>query len=137
MSGIFKIISQYQGKLIMFPILTLLFVLATFAFFILDKGRKTKYLPAILGIISGIILIFIGWGRLTHPSGLKTVWYGLATFTAACIALGSAWLLTIFATFSHTPKTSGRTGGGRKPGPGPVRRVRKSPDLATGPKENR
>lgn len=117
MSGIFKIISQYQGKLIMFPILTLLFVLATFAFFILDRGRKTKYLPAILGIISGIILIFIGWGKLTHPSGLKTVWYGLATFTAACIALGSAWLLTIFSSFSHKPKAQNRAVGARRPGP--------------------
>lgn len=100
MSSIFKIISQYQGRLVIFPILTLIFVLSTCIFFLIDRGRKTKYLPALIGIIAGIILLVIGSGRFTRLSGLKLVWFGLATFTAACIGLATAWLLTIFSAFS-------------------------------------
>lgn len=97
MASIFGIINKYRDQLSLLPILILVFVVATLLIYVfLHREPKFKYLPALVGILGGLLLVWIGSLNFTTDNGLRWVWYGIATFVAGCVGLGTAWLLALF-----------------------------------------
>lgn len=102
MASLFSIIGQYKGQLIMLPITILLFVVATFLLYLLFHAQKwMKYLPAAVGIVLGIFFFFRGFGLKAHISGLELLWKSVYFFVAGCIALATAWLVSLIESFSE------------------------------------
>lgn len=116
MASIFGIIGKYQAQLWLLPLLSLVFVLFTvILYFLFPRFRKLKYLPAIVGLLLGVILMAIGFMNFTTENGLRWVWYGTATFVGACIGLGTAWLLALFTGLPGMNDLSKKMGTTRTP----------------------
>lgn len=123
MASIFGIINKYKDQLNLLPILILIFVAATILVYVFfHREPKFKYLPALVGIIGGLILAWMGSRNFTTDNGLHWVWYGIATFVAGCVGLGTAWLLALFTSMpgmgnisKKTRKTVRKVGGKQKP----------------------
>lgn len=99
MASIFGIINKYKGQLNLLPILILIFVAATILVYVFfNREPKFKYFPALVGILGGLILMWVGSMNFTTDNGLRWVWYGVATFVAGCVGLGTAWLLALFTS---------------------------------------
>ncbi|MDD7732133.1 MAG: hypothetical protein PT957_00070 [Firmicutes bacterium] len=118
MASIFGIINKYKGQLNLLPILILIFVAATILVYVFfNREPKFKYFPALVGILGGLILIWMGSMNFTTDNGLRWVWYGVATFVAGCVGLGTAWLLALFTSMpgmgnfsKKTRRSAGKTG---------------------------
>lgn len=121
MASIFGIINKYKGQLNLLPILILIFVAATILVYVFfNREPKFKYFPALVGILGGLIIMWVGSMNFTTDNGLRWVWYGVATFVAGCIGLGTAWLLALFTSMpgmgDFSKKTRRSVGkGGPKP----------------------
>lgn len=105
MSSLFGIISKYKSQLTLLPVTILIFVVLSIILFILfRRDRLMKYVPALAGILLGILFLIFGFLNITQQNGLEWVWRGVAVFVAGCISLASAWLLAIFSSFVN-PQT--------------------------------
>lgn len=100
MSSLFGIISKYKSQLTLLPVTILIFVVLSMILFILfRRDRLMKYVPALAGILLGILFLIFGFLNITQKNGLEWVWRGIAVFVAGCISLATAWLLAIFSSF--------------------------------------
>lgn len=108
MSSILGIIEQYKSQLGMLPMMIIIFVVLTLlCYIIFNKYSKLKYVPALIGIVAGIIFMVMGVMKVTSPGGLDNMLKGLYLFVAGCIALGTAWLITLVGGLMSNKEESG------------------------------
>lgn len=101
MSSILGLISEYKDQLTALPTVIIIFVLATLLCYILfNKYKLVKYIPALIGIVVGIIFLIDGINNIVEPDGLEIIWRGLYFFVAGCIALGTAWIIALLSSMT-------------------------------------
>lgn len=100
MSSLFAMISKYKDQLTLLPVTILIFtVLSIILFTLFRRDRLIKYVPALAGILLGIIFLIFGVLNIAQKTGLEWMWRGVAVFVGGCISLATAWLLAIFSSF--------------------------------------
>ena len=115
MASLFGIIAQYQSKLIMLPLMIVLFTAVTVALYMLFHSVKwMKYLPALVGVVLGIGFFVLGFARKAHIAGLQALWAGVYFFVAGCIALAAARLLTLVESLTPPEEKGSNTVKGKK-----------------------